>query len=419
MRSRAEHLLRIVAIGTLAWYLAYVLRERRRGVDEAAASAGLHAALARWSTVTAPARVHVDLAHPPDGQERDWLAALGGAGTEVGWSGTTLAPTAIEEEPRADPARSVDVGVAAPQGAMVTLSDTLGVLDSARASATGVSAHVPGSPPRVDVRVGPVVARAALHDSLALRELLVLGAATWETKFTVAALEERGWKVDAQVALSPKRTVRQGAIPEIDTARYSAVLAIDSTAVPYRDRIVRFVRSGGGLVLWSQAATAFAAIAPGLGGTLVEDDGAAPADSAPRRAVGLMPIVGLASDDVVTERRGDLVSVAARRVGLGRVIETGYTTSWQWRMAGGDDAPDRHRAWLAGLVAGVAYTGRSAIAAAPTDVAPLASLIDHLGPASIGHGGMDTPDHLAWWVLGILAVALVVEWASRRMRGVK
>lgn len=421
-RSAFELLLRLVVIALLAWYLAHVISGRRHGAEESATSATLRAALTRWSTVSSPARVHVELAHPPAGMERDWLAALPGAATTVEWSGPSLLPIAIAEEPRADPARGADVSVAAPESAMVVLADTLGVLDSARATATGVHAYVPKPRSTVDAVVGVVVARAARHDSLDLRRLLVIGEASWETKFTVAALEERGWTVDAHIAVSPKSDVRQGTITDIDTSRYSAVLAIDSTAARYGDRIVRFVQMGGGAVLWSPAAKArsLAAIAPGGPGAVIEDEGAPPSDSAPRQAVELVPITSLAKDAVVLERRGDAVSLAARRVGPGRVIETGYTTSWRWRMAGGNDAPDRHRDWLAGLVAGVAYAGRSAISAPPTDVAPLASLIDRLGPAVARWGGAERDSaSIARWVFAVLCVSLIVEWASRRVRGVK
>lgn len=418
----AEVLLRVVVIGLLSWYLIQVIRARRHGPEEQASSASLRQSLARWSTVSEPERVHVALGHPPSGVERDWLAALPAAGTQVLWSGPSLAPTAIAVEPRADPAGGANVSVAAPESAMVVLSDTLGVLDSARATAAGVHAVIPKPRATADAVVGPVVARAALRDSLHLGRLLVIGSASWETKFAVVALEERGWKVDAHIVVSPKGDVRQGEIAAIDTARYSAVLAVDSTAGRYGERIARFVQQGGGLVLWAPAtqARSLARIAPGAAGKLIEDEGEAPSDSAPREALGLAPVERLTDDAIVLERRGADVSIAARRVGQGRVIETGYTSSWRWRMAGGDDAPSRHREWIAGLVASVAYTGRTNVAAPPTDAAPLASLIDRLGPAAPEwkEAGLDH-EIVARWVFGVLCAALLLEWASRRIRGVK
>ena len=421
-RGALEWLLRVAVIAILSWFLVRTILVQRHGAVEDAASATLAQKLARWSTVSSPARVHVRIDHPPAGRERDWLAALPGTGTEVDWSGPSLVPTAISVEPRVDPARGADVSVAAPESAMVVLSDTLGVLDSARATRTGIRGYVPKLRGTVDAIVGPVVARAARHDSLELRRLLVIGQAGWESKFTVAALEERGWQVDAHIIVSPKGDVHQGKIADIDTAHYSAVLAIDSTAGRYGDRIAAFVKQGGGLVMWSTAARArgLAALAPGSAGALIQDEGDVPPDSAPRSALELVPITSLRGDAVVLERRGGDVALAARRVGLGRVLETGYTNSWRWRMAGGADALARHRDWIAGLVALVATSGRHAVPAAPSDVAPLVTLIDRLGPATKAtEGAALDPAVIARWVFGIVCAALMLEWASRRLRGVK
>src|SRR5260370_26020148 len=375
LRVGAERVLRALVIALLATALVEAIRVARHGAAEASDTAHLRTALARWSTVASPVRAQVRLDHPPGVVERDWLSALPRAGTTVTWSGPNLLPTAISAEPVADPAKGVDVDWAAPAAAAGMLRDTLGPLDSSRASATGVRFTVPGVRGALEATVGPVAARAALRDSLELHRLLVLGRAQWETKFTIAALEERGWRVDAHIVVSPKGKgdVRQGDIGELDTARYSAVLAIDTTAARYGARIAAFVRRGGGLLLWSPAAQApaLAALAPGAPGTLIPADDRAPSDSAPRNVLEVVPIVGLRSDAIVLECRGELVTLAARRVGPGRVVETGYTDSWRWRMAGGDAALAEQRTWLARLVAGVAYTGRHPGGAPPAHVAPL------------------------------------------------
>jgi hypothetical protein len=429
MRSRAEALrgafewlLHGAAVLVLAWFLVHSIRAQSHGSVEDAASASLVRQLSRWSTVASPEVVHVTLEHPPAGRERDWLAALAGAGTGVTWSGPTLVPTAIAIEPRADPARGADVSVAAPNSAMVILADTLGVLDSARGTPTGVRGYLPRPRAAVDAVVGAVRARAARRDSIELKRLFVVGEAGWEGKFVVAALEERGWAVDAHLTLSPKGDVQQGKRAALDTASYSAVLALDTTAGRYAERIATFVKQGGGLVLWSPAARtrALAAIAPGLPGPIVEDAGDPPPDSLPRSVLELAPITSLSPDAVILERRGAVVTVAARRVGPGRVVETGYTNSWRWRIAGGSDAVERHREWIAGLVAAVAYAPLHPLAAQPSDAAPLASLVDRLGPASTTEteASLD-PAVLARWVFGFLCAALLLEWASRRLRGVK
>jgi hypothetical protein len=423
VRASGERLLRVVVIALLAWYLVDSIRARGHGADEHGASAVLRQRLVRWSTVVAPAAVQIALDHPPAGVERDWLAALPAAATTVSWSGPRLLPTAVAVEPRADPAGGIDISIAAPADSLVVLRDTLGVLDSARATMFGVRAEIPRPRPVIDAVVGAVTARGARRDSLALKRLLVVGAAGWEMKFTVAALEERGWGVDAHYAVSPKSDVRQGDDGIIDTARYAAVLAIDTTTARLADRIGKFVHSGGGLVLWAPAAAArsLGALAPGGTGALVEDAGAAPSDSAPRAGLELVPIVGLAADAVVLERRESHVSVAARRLGAGRVIQIGYTNLWRWRMGGGDASPELHRAWLAGLVARVAYAPRMAVTVPPTDVAPVATLIDRLGPAT-PRGAVRRvfdPALVAAWIFTIVCAALVAEWASRRLRGMK
>jgi hypothetical protein len=60
------------------------------------------------------------------------------------------------------------------------------------------------------------------------------------------------------------------------------------------------------------------------------------------------------------------------------------------------------------------------VAAPPTDVAPLASLIDHLGRASTTPTGtVPEAGRVARWVFLVVLLSLLAEWASRRLRGVK
>lgn len=420
IRATLESILHVASVVLLAAFLAYVIRARRHGVADRVSTPDLDRQLARWSTTVSPSRVDVALDHPPSGRERDWLVALRGAGTRVAWSSKALAATAISVEPRADPAGGVDVSVAAPESAAVVFADTLGVLDSVRATDGAVRVYVPGVPARVDALVGRVDARAARRDSLTLKRLLVVGEAGWESKFAIAALEERGWQVDAHLAVSPRGDVEQGRLNRLDTARYSAVLAIDTVAGRYARQVADFVRQGGGLVVWSPAARSLlATLAPGTPGAPIDDDGDPPPDSAPRSVLALAPILSLVPDAVVLERRGDAVAIAARRVGAGRVVEIGYTDSWRWGMAGGADAPARYRDWIAGLVALVAYAPGNTIASPPADVAPLATLVDELGPAARAAERSLDPSVVARWVLGLVSAALILEWASRRLRGVK
>lgn len=419
-RLTAEWLLRAVVIIVLALALAASLGLGGQRRTETVASDELEDALERWSITASPATVHAHLTHAPAAEERDWLAALSGAGTSVGWSGPEMVPAAIDIELRADPQGGADITVAAPEDAAVVLRDTVGVLDSMAADAGSLRAFVERPAPAIDAVVGALTARAALRDSLHLRRLLVIGAAGWETKFTIAALEERGWNVDARVRVSPETLVRQGEPPQIDTARYAAILVIDTTAAPFADRIVRYVREGGGLLLWSQAARAFAPVAAGRAGELIEHEGRLPRDTLPRQGLSLVPITAAAEDAIAIEMRDGHIALAALRVERGRVIQIGYTDSWRWRMAGDGESPDRHRAWLAALVANVAYAPATRIAARHADPAPLAALVQRLGPRSedAARAGFD-PETLARWAFAILCLALLAEWASRRIRGAR
>ena len=148
--------------------------------------------------------------------------------------------------------------------------------------------------------------------------MLVIGDAGWESKFVVAALEEEGWKVDAFIRVAPNVDVTQGSAAVIDTARYSAVVALDGAASPYASRIIEFARTGGGVVLTPQAATpdAMAPLRVGAVGRTTGDARAAQAGgSVTLTTLALAPITSLRSDAVPLERRAGTVATAARRVG--------------------------------------------------------------------------------------------------------
>jgi hypothetical protein len=227
----------------------------------------------------------------------------------------------------------------------------------------------------------------------------VIGEAGWESKFVVAALEEEGWKVDAFIRVAPGVDVTQGSIAVIDTSRYSAVVALDGSASPYANRIIAFVREGGGVVFAPQAASL---------------DAMAPLRSG--------PFTSLRSDGVPLKQRAGAVPIAARRIGAGRALQLGYEDTWRWRMGGGDGAVRGHREWWTGLVSSVAHTplvARSATTIS-TDEAPMIGLVAAIGratpAAAIAHGSGSQSYWMAWLFL-VLALALVGEVASRRMRG--
>jgi hypothetical protein len=261
-----------------------------------------------------------------------------------------------------------------------------------------------------------------VSDSLVLGRILLLGRAGWESKFVAVALEERGWKIDARLRLSPRGDVRQGAVTTVDTSRYSAVLVLDSIGTTEALRIAAFVRSGGGVILSGPAVGTPGLAMLAAGSPRRPEAGHEPFDTLagePRRELELIPVAPR-PDAVVLERRGNLAAVLARRIERGRAVTSGYLDTWRWRMGGGATAVDAHRDWWADLVAGVAYTGRIARPAdGVTDEAPLATLITRLGPASSAPSSSDgTPPISRGVLFGLLMAALLIEWASRRLRGV-
>jgi hypothetical protein len=143
------------------------------------------------------------------------------------------------------------------------------------------------------------------------------------------------------------------------------------------------------------------------------------AATGPRSALGLAPIAEGAGQ-VTLERRGALAAVVARRIERGRLMLVGYQDTWRWRMGGRADAAEQHRDWWAGLVSGVARVGRVSVTTMRTDIdeAPLAHLIDRVGPATPASQGAVVRGSISNLVLfALLAALLLLSWASRRIRG--
>ncbi|HWZ58438.1 MAG TPA: hypothetical protein VNW46_05620 [Gemmatimonadaceae bacterium] len=422
-RSVVEWVLHAVAVGLVAWAWWRSGHPAPRGGVEVRAQGELRAALVRWTLGEPVARAHARFDAVPDVTTREWLAALATTGTRVTWDAggaDALPATAIDVERVADPRGLVRVGVAAPAGARVVLADRLGGIDSVVAPHGMVGVRM--SPPvgGVTARVGGTVASAAAVDSLALRRIYVVGTAGWEAKFAVRALEEEGWTVDAHLLVAPKNDVVPRPPVVLDTAHYAAIVAIDSAAGGEHALIERYVASGGGLVIAPGAAAALARLTAGGAGA-VERGALTLADSAPLRGLTLAPVTNLVAGAVALARRDALVTVAARRVGAGRVVQMGYTDSWRWGMAAGDSAA-AYRAWWAGLVAAVAYApviGQGTTVTA--DPAPLVATVERLGaPVALDPVAAARRRTLpVAWVFAIVVLALLGEWASRRIRGVR
>lgn len=359
-----------------------------------------------------------------------WLAARRDAGAPVRWGHRAMPATALAIEPSLDPGGGVRALVAAPAGALVQLGDSVGIIDSATAQQGGVGFTIANPVGVASARVNGSAARARATAPLAPRVVVVLARAGWEAKFVVAALEERGWPTEVRLVVRPDTAVVQGAPARFDTARVAVVVALDATAAPQAAALATFVRSGGGLVLGPDAASnaAFAPLRVGSTGAKQAPISIAVSERDPRRALPLTPIAALAPGGVALERRGAAIAVAARRVGAGRVVQVGYDDSWRWRMTGPEGAREAHRRWWAALVASASperdpeatLAGRATVSTAD---APLARMVADLGapdPTLLTRPGGTSPESgpLGWWWGAVALVALLAEWASRRLRGV-
>lgn len=394
-RIAAEWLLRATSLALVALLLWRALHPSAASErHETGRSDGLARALSAW-TAAPPSAATLTLDSVPAPVQRDWIAALRHAGTALTWSGDALRATAVTITPLPDPAGAWQIDASARDGMTLVACDGIGPIDTMRVRGGGARVVVPRVDGGIVLAGGGATAAAPPRDSLLLRRILVEGSAGWETKFTVAALEERGWAVDALMHVAPNVDVRVGTPSRPDTARYAAAIAVDTSARLIASAASAFVRGGGGLVTLHDATT----IAPG-GGAIA-----------------------------VLERRPD-GDVRAYRAGAGRVIRVSYPDVWRERMAPADSGRDpvaTHRAWLARVVASVAYAPR--VGRTTTwrdDPAPYADLVARAGPP-----GTAPPAHVAPAVSGFLArapdallatllfVALLAEWLSRRLRGAR
>lgn len=437
IRRAIEWVLRAAALVLLAWLLWQSLQPSAPATAERATGDRVAESLVAWAA-RPPSAAELRFDALPTARERDLAAALRRAGVPVRWSGDSLPALAASVAAVADPAGGARIMLAAPRGARLGIADAVGPLDSLAVSGEGATlslASVAGLT-AASARGGSAV--AAPPDSVVLRRVLVLGRAGWEAKFTIAALEERGWAVDARLFVAPGMLVTQGSPTAPDTARYALVVALDSTAAGEAGRIVRYVRGGGGLVLGAEAGrlASFAPVAAAAPGGRVAGVLGALQGGEPRRGLALQPLRRLAPGTVVLERRDSLVALAARRTGLGRVVQSGYEETWRWRMSGGPDAMDAHRTWWARLAAGAAYAptvSRSSggagardaagVSGSPVraDPAPRAALAATLGAPSAAAAATLPASREALGVatFTVLALLLLLEWASRRARGAR
>ena len=434
MRSRGERLriagewaARVCGVAALAGLLLLVTRPASPAAAELFDAGELASALERWTRVRPTGDVHLEFREAPDAAPRDWLAALRATGVSVTWRAPGVPALAVTAEQLPDPRGRSRVSVAGPAGAQLAVRDASGPIDSLSVASIGASL-IAGVIAPVTVDDGGHSATSSLPDSIDLRRLLVLGRAGWEARFVVEALEEQGWGVDARLTVAPGAIVRHGPRHPIDTGRYAAVLALDTTVASEASSLRRYARSGGGVIIAGSAgrAPALAALAPARVAGRVQPQGVASGGPATLATLGYFALRPVSERVVrLDERNGD-VAVAAHRVGAGRVLQVGHDETWRWRMAGGDDGPAAHRAWWGAMVSAAAFapvvrTGRVPAAHSFGDDAPLAALAAVLGaPAATRPIAAETPadrSRLEMLLLALALVAFLSEWASRRFRG--
>lgn len=384
--------------------------------DESVSSSGLAGALHRWTTGPAPARASIRLARLPTPAERDWLAAVARGGSDVAWY-SDLDAIAVEALTSAEPQHSYVIRVAGAAGSEMTITDgarEIAVVKTGEGAAS-IRTTVLSGPVSVDARDG----RASTVRPRARRvgRVAVIGPAGWETKFVIAALEERGWSVDSRVAVGPAVSVGTLGSANLDTLRYSAAVVVQQLPGGWMSQLTRFVSMGGGLIVTGGAIRdrSLAALLPAQPGRAL---GARDSAVVTREALGGLAVAP-GPRAVVLETRADVPVVAGGRVGNGRVILAGYADTWEWRMRGDEHALGAHRDWWSAVVGAAAYAPDTGAATHSPESAPVAALYAALGPPGAA-GPLPPlrdrrfPVEALLFVLATLS--LLAETVSRRRR---
>jgi hypothetical protein len=417
-RRRLELGCRIGAFALLGWLIGTSLFPAPRRAVERASAGDVLARLPSWTRTPSSVALHGALEAAPSPLALTWLADLRHAGHGVTWSGSPPAAVVVAE-PVVAPNGGVRVNVAAPANSRVTVGDVAGTIDSARVAGLGATFTLPLTVDSLMLRINQQPLTIARPKDMPVRAVLVVGGAGWEGKFAASALEERGWTVVTRFAVAPSVDVRAAEQPQIDTAHFAVIIAIDSTVAALGPAVQRFVEQGGGLVLAgaSAGARSVSPLAAGSVGARIRRNVAAN-DTIGLGTTGFFPMTSVREDAVALQRSASGVAIAARRVGAGRVVQVGYDDSWRWRMAGASGSEAAHREWWSRVVSSVAYAPAMLADEAKIFDAPVASLFGHLGPprpAPVASSGNVDPRIL----LAIIFLLLLVEWTSRRLRGVR
>ena len=418
----------VIALSTALWRSLWhdPVQSEAASLRMSAPPAEVRRVLARASVMPSVRALGVRIDAAPTRVQLAWLAALSRAGVMVHWTGE-LTDAALELRRLPGPRGTLRALVHGTGTQPVVLSDAAGLIDTLKSAGREVAPTL-----AVDVgelsgplraRAGALTLEAAAAEAHPPRAVLDVGKAGWEGGFVTAALSEAGWPVRARFPTAPGVTVADSSLLPIDTARYAAVVVLDSTAADLGPAIARFVAAGGGVVLAGSGATiaALRPLAPASLGARQPPAFPPFADSVTSAQLATNPLVGFVSDAIALDRARSAVVMAARREGLGRVVLMGYDETWRWRMQGGENGLAQHRAWWSALASSVAMEAMPSTSAAGTySAAPRAAIGEQLGPASPVNAPAQgvPPSRTLVILLSLLAiVALLAETASRRFRG--
>lgn len=381
----------------------------------------------------------------PSASTRAAMGAMRLAGIPLRWMDSTGASgLAISVTREATPRAAFEVRVSRSKDEMpLRLRDAGGLLDSLAFDTTiSTSAEllhgwrIATLAAPVQVRAGSALALQREVPDATSKRLMVLALPGWESRFAIAALEEIGWQVDGVLRTSPTGAVTVGSPQRLDTLRYAAVVVLDSMNVD-APGLLRFVRQGGGLVLSGDALRipALAGLSPVRARLIRNATAGALLTPTPRRGLDAWELEVLPGAEVLLRDPGshghEEVVVASHRLGAGRLVASGYRQLWRWRMEGTDDGIEEHRRWWSLLVAASVPDARTPPtterAVWPGDVSPYADLVALADrPLATPPKGLGRPGAAVGFrrllpaiLLGLTALSLLAEWASRRLRGLR
>ena len=451
-RRPLELIARLIGVFALVAALVVMLRSRSASparnaytlTPSALSDSSAHSAVSELSTTiartardTVRPNLRVTLSRIPDANVRSALAVSRAAGLAVAWTdSTSAAGLAVAATAEADPQGGTVIHAVGQSSRPLLVRDGASLLDSvdrtSRREPNALVLRAARLSGNAMAEQGASRASVPVPRAATLRRILLAAHPGWEAKFVAAALEERGWQVDGSLLIARRASVTLGSPLSLDTARYAAVIVLDSGVVG-GDALTRFVRQGGGVILSADAlgAPSLAALRPAsIVGARPAVPGALLTD-APRQGLDAFDLRPAPRAVVLQqESRGGKSepSIVAWRIGAGRVLASAYRETWRWRMEGTDDGMDQHRRWWSGLVSAAAFVPtdtsvvhrRSLTTRFPGSAAPYADLAARLGPPTAAQPmRIATPSGPSriWLLFVVATVALLTEWALRRFRG--